>query len=81
MKGRTNLDTLILGEKWHTKGMAVLDDILIVGIGEEGDLHHRFVSESHIVFISLPDLTCTNSYVLKHPVEGFLGNINEIRVL
>ncbi len=80
-KGKVQIQRFSFRPGWHTKGMAVLDDILIVGLSESGELNHRFISESHIALASLSDMSNAVGNKLIHPINGFIGNINEIRVV
>lgn len=81
LKGKVPYRCNTFDENLHTKGMALYDDFVIVGASEKGMLNHRFKSESSIEFLETDTFRRAFGFSLIHPNGGFVGNINEIRVL
>lgn len=80
-KGQVKVHKIAAGEHYHTKGMAAVEDMLVVGLSQEGDLRTRMTSVSSLLFLSKENLE--RRFILTPELDTGerLGNINNIMVL
>ena len=65
----------------HVKGMGDAGEHLIVGVSEDGDIHTRFNSHGHLVFVNKETLERDHVFSPRMHKNEPIGNINEIVVI
>ena len=80
-KGSLKTHEIEIEESSHTKGMAVHETLLLVGVSEKVDTMSRFSSQSSIALVDLSINKVIGVLPLRQNNGLPLGNINEIRVL